>query len=988
MISRETYDRKLRKLRRDPIQFFADAKSPAIRRLGPVWLTVTILLADWHRFPLILLDRIYGVFRPSRFRLEAVRQLHHDGLQWRSTGSDPGFAIRIHPRLLCGGWALVSFQVRGAEPSLEPVLHIDDVDGAFDGTRIRLPPVVEGLICRLVRLPTRNFTLSLKPLSGPGRFKIENFRVTPITAFGALRVMRRHGHELAPALREVRRSTSGPNERFFPPVSVAGDDASDLRLLRNSAMFDPDYYVARYDDVAETGLDPAEHYYRFGAQEGRNPSRFFDTKFYLNSSPDVALAGANPLMHFLRRGKALGVKPAPYHGPITPKPVAPRATQWQSLIEIGRNRTGFAPTIDIVVPVYRGYDDTLACLYSVLASECQTPYELIVIDDDSPEPALSAALDELAEAGLITLFRNERNLGFPRTANRGMLLHDDRDVVLLNADTIVYGTWLDRLCRHVALNPCAATVTPLSNNATVCSYPLTDTDNNSLLELPFERLDALAAKVNRDCAVQAPTGVGFCMYVQRGCIQDIGPFDTERYDFGYGEENDFCQHALQQGWLNLIACDVFVRHTGEVSFASSSKKAKRKALRKLSTKYPGYQDDIAKFVAADPLAQYRRALDRARLARAAGGTRPVLFITHERGGGVERYINEEAARLRDHGHGVLVLRSAHGQSGLASINTFDELYLPNLNPVDINGPLDDLILLLRDLKVSSVQIHSLADYPESMPDIVSTIVRHLGVPYQFMVHDYLAICPRTNLIDGSGSYCGESGEDACRQCLSANGSPFGMADIVQWRQRYRALLGGAAALQTPSNDTALRMRAYFRDMDFTVRPHEENLNPPHGYAPPARQRGSSLRVAVIGAIGPHKGSRILLQCSRDAIERKLPLDFCIIGSTDLAELETMSNVSVTGPYAEAEVFDLIRRSRTHVAFFPSVWPETYSYTLSIAFAAGFPTVVFDIGAPAERVRQSARGLVLRLGLLNKPDKINDFLLQADSVESVTEMHGD
>ena len=68
------------------------------------------------------------------------------------------------------------------------------------------------------------------------------------------------------------------------------------------------------------------------------------------------------------------------------------------------------------------------------------------------------------------LLRNERNLGFTGTANRGMQL-SRADVVLLNSDTIVTAGWLDALCRCAATDPRIGTITPFSNNAEICSFP-------------------------------------------------------------------------------------------------------------------------------------------------------------------------------------------------------------------------------------------------------------------------------------------------------------------------------------------------------------------------------------------------------------------------------------------------------------------------------------------------------------------------------------
>ncbi|MGU7808089.1 glycosyltransferase family 2 protein, partial [Escherichia coli] len=67
--------------------------------------------------------------------------------------------------------------------------------------------------------------------------------------------------------------------------------------------------------------------------------------------------------------------------------------------------------------------------------------------------------------------------------------------------------------------------------------------------------------------VEIPTGVGFCMYIRRDCLNQVGYFDEETFGRGYGEENDWCQRAAKAGWPNFHQLNVFVYHKGGVSFA-------------------------------------------------------------------------------------------------------------------------------------------------------------------------------------------------------------------------------------------------------------------------------------------------------------------------------------------------------------------------------------------------------------------------------------
>ena len=85
-------------------------------------------------------------------------------------------------------------------------------------------------------------------------------------------------------------------------------------LLSNSGLFDAEYYLQHNPDVRNVGLDPIEHYLKFGGFEGRNPSADFDSKWYLDHNPDVSSAEINPFLHYLKFGKEEGraIKPAGY----------------------------------------------------------------------------------------------------------------------------------------------------------------------------------------------------------------------------------------------------------------------------------------------------------------------------------------------------------------------------------------------------------------------------------------------------------------------------------------------------------------------------------------------------------------------------------------------------------------------------------------------------------------------------------------------------
>jgi spore maturation protein CgeB/GT2 family glycosyltransferase len=81
--------------------------------------------------------------------------------------------------------------------------------------------------------------------------------------------------------------------------------------IRESRIFDPDWYLKRYPDVARAKVDPAIHYLTHGPRNGRDPGPYFSTKWYLEQYPEVAESRCNPLLDYLTVGARLGRNPSP-----------------------------------------------------------------------------------------------------------------------------------------------------------------------------------------------------------------------------------------------------------------------------------------------------------------------------------------------------------------------------------------------------------------------------------------------------------------------------------------------------------------------------------------------------------------------------------------------------------------------------------------------------------------------------------------------------
>jgi len=266
--------------------------------------------------------------------------------------------------------------------------------------------------------------------------------------------------------------------------------------------------------------------------------------------------------------------------------------------------------VDVIIPVYKGLQETQACVSSVLKNLPDWA-ELIVINDASPDVLLSEWLCDQAKEQRFSLITNDVNLGFVKTVNHGMMVNPTHDVVLLNSDTEVANNWLERMKYAAYSMEKIASITPFSNNGYLCSFPVCFQDNELPRGMSVGDVDDIFINLGRkDELIELPTGVGFCMYMRRECLNEIGLFDAEAFGRGYGEEADWCQRAFANSWLNCQPLNLFVYHKGSMSFGKEGKLLIKNAKKMLKKRYPEFEERENLFQMLDPTREFREELYR------------------------------------------------------------------------------------------------------------------------------------------------------------------------------------------------------------------------------------------------------------------------------------------------------------------------------------------------------------------------------------------
>ena len=307
----------------------------------------------------------------------------------------------------------------------------------------------------------------------------------------------------------------------------------------------------------------------------------------------------------------------------------------------------------------------------------------------------------------------------------------------------------------------------------------------------------------------------------------------------------------------------------------------------------------------------------------------ILHVTSLLGGGVDRHVRDLA---RGAGREHLVWHAGDGADVIEDARA--KRYFPLAGDAVGSG----LARWLRGRRVGLVHLHQLTRAPRERAEWACDA---LGVPRIATLHDILFLRPDAF---------------AARDPLEPDGA---------WLAATSRVLAGSAAVLAPSRWLADLAAARIPGLRVDVVP---NGSPGQGTASgTASVRGEFARarpgrvVALLGAVGPHKGGDLL------EIARRLEgsdIALVVIGYLENrfhAGWHIPGRLFVHGAYAEADAGALLRAYAASLVLMPNRAPESFSYALSDAWAAGVPVLAAPSGALAERIGAHGGGWLLPEG---------------------------
>ncbi len=225
---------------------------------------------------------------------------------------------------------------------------------------------------------------------------------------------------------------------------------------------------------------------------------------------------------------------------------------------ITAERTAVAPTLSkahaehdlsIVLVCWNNKEYLAPCLDSLYASEMQSTYDVVVVDNGSTDGSQEMLRREYPD---VLIIQNDHNVGLGRASNQGIEATKGRYILLLNNDTVVNGPSLDAMVDSLDTHPKTAAVGGklLNPDGSVqsCYNNFSTLHEEFLIATRLGELiwEGYPATID-DNQIRSVAWLGSaCLMVRRAALDEVGLLDEEY--FIYGDEEDIQYRMVKAGW--------------------------------------------------------------------------------------------------------------------------------------------------------------------------------------------------------------------------------------------------------------------------------------------------------------------------------------------------------------------------------------------------------------------------------------------------------
>lgn len=636
-----------------------------------------------------------------------------------------------------------------------------------------------------------------------------------------------------------------------------------------------------------------------------------------------------------------------------------------------------ARDVTVVIPVYNGGDVVKRCLDSVLATDLPHGLEVIVIDDASPDVHTQRILSSYQSIPRLRVLKNEENLGYTKTVNRGLAEAGETDVILLNSDTEVGPLWIQRLRLAAYSGAKVAAVSAVSDNAGALAVPVAGQYNDWSSEYGWRNTSRAVLQRTPQITIEAATIHGFCVYLRRDALGDVGTFDEDRFPRGYGEENDWSMRARERGWTLAIAPQVMVHHEKGASFGPEREQLMEQAGKTVDSAWPHYRRDVREWMSSPAMREMREHFVAIQSATRASVSKPRrAYVVHMSGGGTPA-TNIDLMTALEHDQESFLLTVSPSRVEFSTVNgglprVVESLNLkPQLRIAD-TWRTDLAVFLARIFAMYSIELVHIRHLINQPLETLPTVLERLGIPFIVSTHDFYYVCPSVNLIDGEGKYCGgvcTPGNSRCSlpSTFVADAVSLKHDGVYRWRERAQKVFAGAQSVVATTVSARDVYTQHFPELSSKVVVIEhgrDDLSRAAFRGDKTDRPAGPLRIFCPANWGLQKGAGLVAEL----IEATSPLVEWHLAGKMSAKVHPLAVDH--GPYARDDFGALVESISPDLGGIFSIAPETFSHTLSELWSMGLTVLSTDLGAVGDRVREKGGGVLFDV---DKPEDFVDFL---------------
>ena len=205
--------------------------------------------------------------------------------------------------------------------------------------------------------------------------------------------------------------------------------------------------------------------------------------------------------------------------------------------------------------------------------------------------------------------------------------------------------------------------------------------------------------------------------------------------------------------------------------------------------------------------------------------------------------------------------------------------------------------------------------------------------------------------------CNYANAAGCGSCIAKTFN-LNINFIPLWRKEFYENLKTVKKIIVPSYSTKNIFLNTYKDLTIEVVEHGyDKINGNPNNDNPDKKKNKKFNIAFIGYITEEKGLKYLEELTEKV--KGTDINVHLFGQTTNKKCnKNKKNYVYHGKYIQQDLPNLLLENDIKLICLLSMWPETYSYTLSESLISEIPVISFDLGAIAERVKKADVGWIL------------------------------